>query len=519
MCTESTSEIPEAGDLLVDLKRVSKRFGGLMALKSVDLSIRRGEVHALLGHNGSGKSTLVKILAGYHRPEHGAEAFVDGMPLDLGSGVAARKAGLRFIHQDLGLIPEMSVVENLLLGSERQERRWGRIQWSAERARAQAAIERLGHSFDVRKKISELRAPERTSVAIARALENWERDVSCLVLDEPTASMPSHEVDDILTLVSTVAGQGVAVLYISHRLEEIIRVADTVTVLRGGTRVLAEPVAQHTVRTLAQAVVGNHMETLSKPERDPARVDGRPPVFVVKDLTGPDVNGLSFEVRAGEVVGIAGLTGSGRDTVLGSVFGRHPRTGSVTLKGRTIRAHNISDAIAAGVAYLPGDRAEGFFSTLSASENLLITAPGRHWRGRFHRKCEHEETTGFFAKLGIVPVAPTLPGSSFSGGNQQKLMLAKWLRLQPEVLLLEEPTQGVDVAAKSLIHDQIDRLAAEGRAIVVASSESEELARVCDRVLVMRDGVAADSKNGATLTANWITHATLLDSHGSETVQ
>jgi len=481
----------ERGRALVRVEGLTKTFGPTAALAGVDLTIHAGEVVAVVGHNGSGKSTLVKVLAGLHS-------------LDAGQ-VVAGATELRFIHQDLGLVGSLSTVENLALGIG--GRPWRRLRKADERREARELVRRFGVEVDVDAPIEGLSPAERTIVAIARALRGWDdRREVVLVLDEPTASLHGAEVDQLMAVVRRVADHGAGVLFISHRLDEVLDVADTIVALRNGRVVGDLPRDDADYKLLVELVAGQAVEDLERGSGDRGE-----PVLEVRDLAGGGIRQLGVTVHAGEVVGLAGILGSGRDEVCAAVFGGSVRTaGVITVGGREIS--DIRDSIRSGVAFVPGDRhRHGAVMSMTAVENLVsVLVPGTAslWR-RVRRGQEMREATEWFKACGVLPARPQMELTQFSGGNQQKVVLAKWLRTKPKVLLLEEPTQGVDIGARAAIHGLVMEAAREGAAVLVASSETKELAQLCDRVLVLAGGVVVDELSGADLTESQILHASV----------
>jgi len=505
MPTPPVSVVPPA----VSLRNVSKTFPGQQALNGMAMDVAPGRVHALVGQNGSGKSTLIKILAGFHQPDRGAVAEVHGVPFRLGSPAAARAAGLRFVHQDLGLVPALSVLDNLALGVGFRHVRAGRIVMRLEIAAAQRAMRSVGMEVDVQAPAESLSPAERTGVAIARAVQGGHHPVHVLTLDEPTASLPITEIQRLFEIVRTVKASGVAVIYVSHRLDEVLALSDEVTVLRDGNLIESRPVGGLTEEDLIAAIVGRRVQrTRSAPQRSP----DADPVLEVRDLRGDAVERVSFLVRGGEVVGIAGLAGSGRDAVARLIFGGLARDGGeVLVAGAPVLPMRPDKAIDAGMAFVPADRRlHGSIGSLTARENLTLSGLKAFSKAGFLRLSDEiADVERWFRALDVRPSRTEAAFESFSGGNQQKIMIAKWLRRRPRALLLDEPTQGVDVATKSEIHRLIDEAAAAGAAVLVSSAEPEELARLCHRVIVLRDGVVAQVLDRDTLTVEQIVNAVL----------
>jgi ribose transport system ATP-binding protein len=476
----------------LEVAGLSKRFSGVTVLRNVDLEIAPGEVHALLGGNGSGKSTLIKILSGYHRPEPGSRVLISGQELHFGSPQSSYRLGCRVVHQDGGLVDELSVTDNLSLTAG-YPCRWGTIRESAARQSAAQALRRLGLDLDPRTPVGDLSAASRTEVALVRALrEDAQAPVRLLVLDEPTATLPVKEVRQLLDTVRRVAAQGVAVLYVSHRLSEAFDVADTVTVLRDGRKVTTEPISGLSRDQIVTLITGLGAEEVRARPPAAAPEQAAEQVLSVGGLRAGPVRDLSFTVGAGEIVGLAGITGSGCEIVLGSVFGVTARRGgTVTAGGRRLPPLRPDLAIQAGVAHLPADRkALSGLMELTATENLTLVDLAPFWRGGWlWRGRETAETKEWVNRLGVRPRAGAMrPLSTFSGGNQQKILFAKWLRCSPGLLLLDEPTQGVDVAAKGEIHRLVQAAADQGTGIAVSSTDFDELAAICHRVLVLHEG-------------------------------
>lgn len=497
----------DAGQPALVVRGLCKTFGATRALRPLDLTVARGEIHALLGENGSGKSTLIKLLSGYHRPDSG-EAIVGGTRLVPGSADSAHAAGCRFVHQDLGLIASQTVLDNLYAGRG-YPTRLGTVNDRRARRVAAQDLARAGVAVDPRRVVGTLSPAEQAGVAIARALRPGDHGgPQLLVLDEPTARLPEREVNVLLGLVRTVARAGVAVIYVSHRIDEVLDLAEAVTVLRDGRKVASRPVAgldrPGLVKLLADAAVEEADVSTHVPPASDAAV-----VLAVDGMSSAHLHDVGFEVRQGEVVGIAGITGSGREAILPTIFGGLPRVGgSVRVAGTPVRGGRPDLSVAAGVAYLPPERSRSGVGGQSARENLMLAGLRRHWRWPLlSRRGERSEAGRWFQRLSVRPPgAVEKPLSSFSGGNQQKILFGKWLRLGPKVLLLDEPTQGVDIATKAALHNEILAAAEAGACAVVSSSEAGELIAVCHRILVMRDGRIAGTLSGKDRTMANLTH-------------
>jgi ribose transport system ATP-binding protein len=514
-----------AEDLALLASGVAKSFNGIRVLHPLDLKIRRGQVHMLLGQNGSGKSTLIKVLSGYHVPDDtGAECRVGRRQLVFGSPESSASIGLRFVHQDLGLIDTESIADNLLLG-RKYPTRLRTIDGKALRARAVAALAGVGLDLDPRARAGDLSPAQRTGVAIARALWGWEGSCNVVVLDEPTATLPVHEVEHLHTTLRTVTASGVGVLYVTHNLDDVTAIGDYVSILRDGRLVASSPVAEMDHETMVHRLVGKEVEDVqrdSRPgelvtgSRDNTAATGVPVALTVRGLTTDVLKNVSFTVDEGEVVGIYGLTGSGRESVLGTLFGSVQRSsGTVMVGSRVVIDFNPVDATAAGLAYVPANRkTQGGFMLLSAIDNLSITDLRSISRrgGAINRRRERHQVADWFERLEVRPArAYDELLSTFSGGNQQKIVMAKWLRRSPAVLLLDEPTQGVDVGAKAQLHRQVLAVADSGTAVVVSSTDVQELASLSSRVIIMRQGRISGQLRGPDVTEDNINRAIHID--------
>ncbi len=496
--------------MLLHVDRLSKTYPGQVALRDASLSVSGGEVHALVGQNGSGKSTLIKLLGGYVKADHGSRVAFDGRPVDLWSAPADVRRRLRIVHQDLGLVPTLSTVENLGLGRGWQTGAAGRIAWRDETARAQEELLRFGLAPDVRQPVATLSAAERAAVAIVRALRDWQPDErGLLVLDEPTASLNRREVDALFREVRRVTSSGNGVIFVSHILEEVLELADRVTVLRDGVVVAAGvPTAELDQHRLVELIVGRRVGGAERARRDSTLA---PPVLEATGLFGITLRGLNVTVHEGEVLGVAGLVGSGRDELAGCLYGATPRfAGKVLVDKRKVFAEP-RDAIRAGMAFVPADRkALGLVPSDRLVEHVPLPRLGPlQRRGRLLHRATRQEVRMWIRRLDVQPPIIGRRMEKFSGGNQQKAVLARWLRTEPRVLLLDEPTQGVDIGAKSGIYETVHEAAASGMAVLMASSDAEELVEHCDRVLVLRGGMLAAELTGTEITEERIVAETL----------
>ncbi|HKI90897.1 MAG TPA: sugar ABC transporter ATP-binding protein [Gaiellaceae bacterium] len=466
---------------LLELVDVHKRFGGTRALRGVDFDVRAGEVHALLGQNGSGKSTLMKVAYGELEPTSG-RILVDGAERTFASPHAALTAGIAAVPQEVPVVPSLSVLENILLG--RLPTRWGSVEWRAARRRAAEVLERLGSGISPAAQVSTLRSAERQIVAIARALAV---DARILIFDEPTSSLTAEHAETLFRIMRDLKEHGVGMVFISQRLQDVHEVADRVTVMRDGVVAgsLAAEAADHDVIT--ELMIGRSLtDYFHKRE-----VVFGEPVLEVDDLSRPGAfEHVSLAVRAGEVVGIAGLVGCGRVELLQSIYGVTGRThGRVRVDGQERRGHGPASSVRLGIGMVTGDRkAEGLVLSRSVHENLSLVRNRRLSLWPLRHRSDRRVTHGLMDRLRIQAPHADAAVLQLSGGNQQKVVLAKWLSVRMKVLLLDEPTRGVDVGAKAEIYGMISELAESGIGIVVSSSENPELLGICDRILVMFRG-------------------------------
>ena len=498
---------------MTDVLRVEhlwKTFPGQVALADVSLDVAPGEVHALVGQNGSGKSTLIKILAGYHQPDQGsAKVWVSGNEIEAGDGQAALDAGIRFVHQDLGLIGSMNAIDNIALTAGYLTGPGSRIRWRGEAKRTREALKVLGlEDIDIRAQIDTLPQSHRTSIAIARALVGWEDGASLLILDEPTATLPGGDVKRLFEVIHRLKDRGVSILYVSHHLDEVFELADRVTVLRDGQKVGTVPVGELDHLRLVEMIVGHSIETTTATDM----AIGGEPLLTMRGVGGGTVERIDLNVAPGEIVGFAGITGSGREHVLALIAGQIPReSGEVVLDGTTIANYRPRHGIRSGLAFVPAERGiRGAIGPMSVRENITICDVNRHFRGgRMRRRAEVTETKDWISRLSIKTAGTEAPIGSLSGGNQQKVMFGKALRLGPKVLLLDEPTQGIDIGAKDQIHRLVDEAAAAGMATMVASTDTDELVRLCHRVVVMANGHVTATLIGGQIQTERIEHIQL----------
>jgi ribose transport system ATP-binding protein len=484
----------------LSVRGVSKTFGRNTVLADFEIDIRAGEVHSLVGHNGSGKSTFVKILAGYHLPDPGALGWIDGQEFTLGDARSAAGAGLRFVHQDLGLVEGLDSVDNLFLDAPLPLKATRNIDWASARQTTRELLALLDFEFDVTRPVRELSLTQRTALAVARAIRPGGARSRVVVLDEPTAALPARDVDTLFGVIRALQRQGLGVLFISHHLEEIFGLGGRVSVLRDGRRVTTAAVDRLDEAALVNLMVGDVGRRVelhaSRPEPRSSE-----PILEVRSLSAPALHQVGFEVRPGEVVGVAGVDGSGRENLAMALYGGVGRTGVVMVAGRQLPPGRPDLAARRGVGFVPADRAgHALLSDMSVTSNLSIARLRTRWRGlRIDHSGEVTEAKDWTRRLAIRPSRPETPIAVLSGGNQQKVVFARWLRTSPRVLILDEPTKGVDVTSVTAIWDLVLSAAGDGAAVLVCSSDTEELVDHCHRVLVLRRGQIAAVAQGDQL--------------------
>jgi ribose transport system ATP-binding protein len=501
------SEAP-VSDVVLRVERVSKTFPGTRALDRVTLELSRGEIHALVGNNGSGKSTLIKILAGVQAADPGGEIRIGAHSFDAArfTPELARASGLHFVHQVPALFPMLTVAENMAIGRGFETAGLGTIRWQKQRERAARLIERFHIHATPDLPVALLEPADRTLVAIARALQDQEGEKhGVLFLDEPTAALPGPEVERLLSTLRRYAAAGQTIVYVSHRLDEVLRTSDRVSALRDGRLVATVPTAGMTENGLVELMLGHAIDRASPSE---AQHGDKSALLRVKELSGGPMARVSFELDRGEIVGIAGLIGSGSSHVLRTLFGAEAsREGEIALDGKRFIPAHPADAIAEKVAYLPPDRAlDASFNALSVRMNLSATDVGRYFAGlRLRHDRERADARIAIERFMIGAASDIQPLYTLSGGNQQKVVLARWLRDRPKLLLLDEPTQGVAAHARTEIHGLLREAARAGTALLVVSSDFEELAELCDRVLVMVQGRIVSEVRPPALDAHRLT--------------
>jgi rhamnose transport system ATP-binding protein len=501
----------DGAPLPIALRAVSKSFAGIKVVSSVSFDMRPGEVHALMGENGAGKSTLIKIMAGLHQADEG-EILVNGRPVKFASPKDAHAAGIATVHQELLLFPELTVAENIFLG-QTPKTALGTIDWQTMRRRARELLDALDSGdLDIDQKVASLSVGNRQRIEIARALA---QDARVLIMDEPTAALAEADVQRLMSIVRTLCARGVAIVYVSHRMPEIFALAHRVTVLRDGQHVATKPVSEVDEAQLVSMMVGRSIDRLYPPKQGQ---DGDV-ILELQDVSYRNVvRNISLKLKRGEILGLAGLVGSGRTETALTIFGITPATGGqILIDGKPANIPSPEAARDLGIAYVPEDRGhQGLIRPQSIEDNIALANLGRMMRGLFIDAARvTAEAKNAITRFGIRARGPSQLVRQLSGGNQQKVVLGKWLATNPRILIMDEPTRGIDVGAKAEIHLLMRKLAGEGMAILMISSELPEVLGMSDRVLVMNAGriVAAFEKPEATAEA---VGAAMTQSHSRE---
>ncbi|MBL0407101.1 sugar ABC transporter ATP-binding protein [Microvirga aerilata] len=487
---------------IMEMRGISKAFPGVKALDDVEISLHAGSVTALIGENGAGKSTLVKILTGIYQPDSG-EIVIDGRPVQFGSAEAAIRGGITAIHQETVLFDELSVAENIFLGHVPRTR-FGLVNWKAMNARAAALLHSIDAPISPYTRLKDLSIAQRHLVAIARALSVEARVV---IMDEPTAALSHKEVEDLFRIIERLKGQGKAILFISHKFEEVYGVADRFAVFRDGRSIGSGLLAQTSQDQIVRMMVGRSVEH-AFPKVDVAIGST---VLKVSGYSHPtEFDDISFELRRGEIFGIYGLVGAGRSEFCQALFGvTRPSAGTVELEGRRIDVRSPSDAVAAGIVYVPEERGRhGAVLQMPIFQNISMPSLSRTTRAGFLRQAEEFAMARRYAeRLDLRAAALSVPVGNLSGGNQQKVVIGKWLATKPKVIILDEPTKGIDIGSKAAVHAFMSELAGEGLSVIMVSSELPEILGMSDRVLVMREGRMAGTWNRADLDAETLVRA------------
>ncbi len=491
---------------LLQLRGMGKRFPGVVALSGVDFTVRAGEIHALLGENGAGKSTLIKVLTGVYTADEG-EARLAGRVIRPSSPKEAEGLGISTVYQEVNLIPALSIAENIALG--RQPGRFGFLNWPAIRRQAKAALERLDIHCDVGAELGSLSVALQQMVAIARALDLKAR---LLVLDEPTASLDEKEVEELFAVMKRLRAEGLGIVFVTHFLDQVYAVTDRLTILRNGALVGEYLTAALPKLDLVSKMLGREVKDAAGRTAELRPIpDGGPPVLETRSLGRRGaIQPINLSLRKGEVTGLGGLLGSGRTETARLLFGIDaPDTGEILIDGQSVDLRSPRDAVRFGLAFSSEDRkSEGIFPNLSVRENLIFALQAKRGAGRMLSAAEQMQLcTHYISVLRIKTAGTETPIKNLSGGNQQKVLLARWLATQPQVIILDEPTRGIDVGAKAEIEQLIAKLRADGLAVLLISSEIEELVRNSTRVVVLRERRQSDELTGTEIETQRLMHA------------
>lgn len=478
---------------ILTLKNITKEFPGVKALDDVTINIERGTIHGLVGENGAGKSTLIKVLAGIYQPNKG-EIILDGKPCRFNSPIEARRAGISVVHQEIKLAEPLSVAENMFLGNVQLKN--GLVDWKGMRRRAQEIVEDLGMDIDINAQVSSLTVAKKQIVEIMHAINNNSR---ILIMDEPSAVLTDRELEVMFRIVKQLRDKGITIIYISHRLDEIFGLCSNVSVLRDGRHIDTIPVASVDRQGLINMMVGREMG--QEYPKEVGNVGGT--ILEVKNLSRGILQDISFEVKSGEVFGISGLVGAGRTELARAILGiDKPESGEVYVRGKKVHYRTFADAIRDGLGLIPEDRKlQGLVQIMSVKRNTTLVNMKRVLRaGVISSSLEEKLSKEYANKLHVVTPSMETEVQYLSGGNQQKVVIAKWLFQNSEILFLDEPTRGIDVGAKAEIYRLINRMAKEGKTIIMISSEMPELLGLCDRIMVMHEGHKMGELNAAEAT-------------------
>ena len=478
---------------ILTLKNITKEFPGVKALDDVTINIERGTIHGLVGENGAGKSTLIKVLAGIYQPNKG-EIILDGKPCRFNSPIEARRAGISVVHQEIKLAEPLSVAENMFLGNVQLKN--GLVDWKGMRRRAREIVEDLGMDIDINAQVSSLTVAKKQIVEIMHAINNNSR---ILIMDEPSAVLTDRELEVMFRIVKQLRDEGITIIYISHRLDEIFGLCSNVSVLRDGCHIDTIPVASVDRQGLINMMVGR--EIGQEYPKEVGNVGGT--ILEVKNLSRGILQDISFEVKSGEVFGISGLVGAGRTELARAILGiDKPESGEVYVRGKKVHYRTFADAIRDGLGLIPEDRKlQGLVQIMSVKRNTTLVNMKRVLRaGVISSSLEEKLSKEYADKLHVVTPSMETEVQYLSGGNQQKVVIAKWLFQNSEILFLDEPTRGIDVGAKVEIYRLINRMAKEGKTIIMISSEMPELLGLCDRIMVMHEGHKMGELNAAEAT-------------------
>ena len=482
---------------ILQVKNVSKVFPGVKALDNVSIDIKKGEIHALVGENGAGKSTLMKILNGNYKKD-GGEIIFDGKEVELDNPISSKKLGISIIFQELNLIPTLSVAENIFLGRLPQKDK--RVDWNAVYTKAKEALDRIGYDLDLREMVSKLSVAQRQMVEIAKALSY--DNTRIVLMDEPSATLTSKECEVLFKVVKELKAQGISVIYISHRMEEIFEIADHVTVIRDGTVIDSRPIGEFTKDDITEKMIGRQLNN-EFPKRSGTMSDEE--VLKVENLCVTEkIRDINFTLHKGEILGLAGLVGAGRTEIVKGIYGLdYIKSGDIYLKGKKVKLHSPADSIRHGMCYLSEDRKnEGLVGTSTVKWNLVMANFKRILTGGLlNAKKEKVVAEASVESLNIKTPSVEQIAFNLSGGNQQKIVMGKWLNTEADIFIFDEPTRGIDVGSKYEIYLLINKLVDEGKSVIFISSELPEVLGMSDRVLVIKDGHISAELTGENITA------------------
>lgn len=497
----------DKGEIFLNIKNVSKTFPGVKALDRMQLEIIQGEVHALIGENGAGKSTLIKILSGIYSPDEGAEIYIEGEKTEITDSLVSVRKGIAVIYQDFSLFPNLTVIENIAI-SQQIEKATKKLNWAEMRNVAKKAIERIGVEIDLDIQVGKLSIAKQQLVAIARSLVY---DAKMIIMDEPTSALSKGEVEGLFKIVKGLQANGIAVIFVSHKLEELFEIAQRFTVMRDGKYIGTYKTEELNQDKLIALMVGRKIE-LKRYEK--TKIGN--PVLEVKNLSKKgNFKDVSFILREGEILGFTGLVGAGRTEVMQALFGiTAPDEGQVFINGKEVKITSTEDAVMHGIAFVPESRlTEGLVMRQSVANNVSITVLEK-LVNKFKvidMKKKKNIDEGWISKLKIKPGIPEMDVQKLSGGNQQRVVIAKWLATDPKILIIDEPTNGIDVGAKEEIHRLLKDLAAKGMAIIMISSELPEILALSDRIMVMRRGRIVGEFDGDNATQEKIMNKAVLN--------
>jgi ABC-type sugar transport system ATPase subunit len=504
-------------EYLLQMKNISKTFPGVKALDDVTLEVKPGEVHALIGENGAGKSTLIKILAGIYSADSGARFYFEGKEAGISKPIDATLKGISIIYQDLSLFPNLSVAENLYIGRDSNSRSLKKIDWKKVQEIAKRALKELDVQIDLNTTVEKLSIAQQQLVEIARALAF---EAKLIVMDEPTSSLSEGEVEKLYKVINNLKAKGISIIFVSHKLKELFTVSDRFTVLRDGKYVGTYDTQALSEEKLINLMVGRQVLY----EKNKGGVKTGETIFEVKGLSKDgNFKDISFELKKGEVLGITGLVGSGRTELAQAIFGiNRPYTGEIKINGQKVSIKSSEDAVKKGIAYIPESRkTQGLILEQSIINNISLPVLKmlRNAFGLINRKKEVDLANNYIKTLDVRPAIPNMKTGQMSGGNQQKVVIGKWLSTKPKVLIIDEPTNGIDIGAKTEIHKLLRKLASEGMGVIVISSELPEVLSVSDRILVMKHGRIAGELGIEEATQEKIMNLGLLGSKQSPSLE